>query len=130
LFRKGKASPFSPHYSDLKRMLDQARRAMRSPELRRVQRVQRDLKVGDIVCMTWGGQTLISNATKGPFVHTAIVVGAGPPPPDPRPGAVHRRRVRLDHLRPRIGRRVGQPRGTRKGRADGAGAEGCQCPLP
>ncbi|HEY9898877.1 MAG TPA: YiiX/YebB-like N1pC/P60 family cysteine hydrolase [Pantanalinema sp.] len=77
LGRKGKEGPFSPRYGDPVAMLEAARRIASDPEL---SRMVEDVRKGDILVQTWNSENMVSEMTKGPFVHTVICVSDEAPP--------------------------------------------------
>ncbi|HEY9765655.1 MAG TPA: YiiX/YebB-like N1pC/P60 family cysteine hydrolase, partial [Chroococcales cyanobacterium] len=78
LARKGKQGPFSANYGDPVLMLETAKRAEKNPEL---MRLFKDIRKGDILVSTWNhNDNIISNLTKGPFVHSILCSADGPPP--------------------------------------------------
>lgn len=78
LAREGLKGPFSRRYGDPDVMMDAARRWAKNPELARLVKA---VQPGDILVYTWNKDNdVISQATKGPFIHAAICVSAGAPP--------------------------------------------------
>lgn len=78
LGRKGIKGPFTRDYGNPDRMFDAARRWAKDPELARLVKA---VQPGDIIATTFSKpDDVISVATKGPFIHTAICVSAGAPP--------------------------------------------------
>ena len=76
--RAGLAGPFSPRFGDPNVMLDGAKRFRANPDL---ERLVRSIQPGDILVTTYNKDNdVISQATKGPFVHSLICSAAGPPP--------------------------------------------------
>ncbi|HBN09338.1 MAG TPA: hypothetical protein DD435_12055 [Cyanobacteria bacterium UBA8530] len=77
LAKKGKSGPYSEAYGDPVLMLETAERAEKNPEL---MRLFKDIKKGDILVSTWNSDNIISNLTKGPFIHSILCSEDGPPP--------------------------------------------------
>ena len=78
LAREGLKGPFSRRYGDPDVLLDGARRWDKAPELARLVKA---VQPGDILVYTWNKDNdVISQATKGPFIHAALCVSAGAPP--------------------------------------------------
>jgi hypothetical protein len=75
--REGKRGPFTGSYGDPKDMLATAKRIAKNPEL---SRLAQDIKKGVILIQNWNCETVVSDLTKGPFIHAMICSSDGPPP--------------------------------------------------
>jgi len=78
LHRAGKQGPFNRTYGDPDVMLAAARRWEKMPEMAQL---VRSMRAGDILAITYNDPNdLVTKFTKGPFTHTLLCVGDGPPP--------------------------------------------------
>jgi hypothetical protein len=76
-YRQGIKGPFEGRFGDPDVMLDGAKRFAANPELGKLAKA---IKPGDIVVTTYNKKDdVISQATKGPFVHALVCTKAGPP---------------------------------------------------